>query len=246
MTCRSVTPSASPLESRTTRSSSARTPGTGQGRAYVFSRAGGGWRQVAELRGSTFRSDDFGYSVAISGAFLAVGAPGAAHGGAASVYTRTGSTWTYKAQLLGLDTVAGDALGTSVSVAGSTVVAGAWHHGHGGRAYVFVRIPGRWEQAAELHGTDTTTGDAFGTSVGVTGPRGTTLIVGAGRHARAAGVAYLFRHSTAGWVQVAELKGADTNAGDLVGQAVTAFGSYAAIGAVWRAHREGRAYVFHL
>ena len=218
----------------------------GRGRAYVFGRQGGGWRQVAEMRGSTTRSDDFGYSVALSGAFLAVGAPGTANGGAALVYTRTGSTWTYKAQLQGLDTVAGDAFGTSVGVAGSTVVVGAWHHGRGGRAYVFVRIPGRWEQRAELHGNDTTTGDAFGTSVGVTSPRGTTVIVGAWRHARAAGAAYLFRHSAAGWTQVAALQGADTTAGDLFGQAVAAFGSYAAIGAVWHAHHEGRAYVFHL
>jgi hypothetical protein len=48
----------------------------GAGRAYLFSRAATGWHQTAELpSGSSRRSgDQFGYSVAISGSTIAVGA----------------------------------------------------------------------------------------------------------------------------------------------------------------------------
>lgn len=44
------------------------------GRVYVFSKQSGGWRQVAELKGSdTIADDSFGDSVAISGSTLLVG-----------------------------------------------------------------------------------------------------------------------------------------------------------------------------
>src|SRR5579863_5763221 len=46
------------------------------GRAYVFTDAGGAWKQVAELKGTgTVAGDIFGNSVAISGSTAIVGAP---------------------------------------------------------------------------------------------------------------------------------------------------------------------------
>ncbi len=45
------------------------------GRAYVFTKQGGGWKQAAELKGSdTVAADFFGYSVATSGTTVVVGA----------------------------------------------------------------------------------------------------------------------------------------------------------------------------
>jgi hypothetical protein len=47
------------------------------GRAYVFAKTGSVWKQAAELKGSdTVASDDFGYTVAISGATAIAGAEG--------------------------------------------------------------------------------------------------------------------------------------------------------------------------
>ena len=77
--------------------------------------------------------DDFGYSVAISGNTVVVGAPyatvgGNADQGAAYVFTESGSGWanmTQTAKLTASDGAAGDDFGGSVSISGNTVVVGA-------------------------------------------------------------------------------------------------------------------------
>jgi nucleoside-specific outer membrane channel protein Tsx len=110
------------------------------GRAYVFGDSGGLWRQTAELKGSdTASSDDFGYTVGVSGTAAIAGAPGdAKDAGRAYVFTGTGAHWSQAAELKGSDTVAGDYFGYSVAVSGTTAVTGADGHAKStGRAYVF-------------------------------------------------------------------------------------------------------------
>ena len=109
------------------------------GRAYVFQRTGGVWRQTGELKGSdTVSSDDFGYTVAISGTTAVSGAPGdKKDAGRAYVFAGAG-TWKQVAEVEGSDTVAGDYFGYSVAVSGRTAVAGADGHAKStGRAYLF-------------------------------------------------------------------------------------------------------------
>jgi nucleoside-specific outer membrane channel protein Tsx len=62
-------------------------------------------------------------------------------------------------------------------------------------AYVFTETGGAWKQVAELKGSDTVAGNAFGYSVAISG---TTAVVGADAHADGAGRAYLFTE-TSGW-----------------------------------------------
>ena len=59
----------------------------GAGRAYVFTKTPGGWKQVAELKGlDTAPGDEFGFSLGISGTTAVVGAPvHAGHAGRAYV-----------------------------------------------------------------------------------------------------------------------------------------------------------------
>ena len=80
----------------------------GAGRAYVFTMAGSGWSQVAELQGSdTVAGDEFGSSVAISGTTMVAGATSrAAAAGRAYVFTKTASGWKQAAKLEGSDTTA--------------------------------------------------------------------------------------------------------------------------------------------
>jgi hypothetical protein len=117
------------------------------GAAYIFTRAGTVWTQQAYLKpeaaGTTQAGDQFGYSVAIAGDTVAVGAPfegssstgvnsardeAASNAGSACVFARTGTVWTQQAYLkpafIGT-TQAGDQFGLSVSVSGDTVIAGA-------------------------------------------------------------------------------------------------------------------------
>jgi hypothetical protein len=264
------------------------------GRAYVFTRTGAGWKQVAELEGSdTAAGDGFGDAVGLAGTTIVVGAVGHAKSkftGRAYVFTRTGAGWKQAAELEVSDTVAGDGFGWSVAISGTTIVVGASGHANGaGRAYVFTKTGAGWKQAAELEGSDTVEyGDysGFGFRVAISG---TTIVVGAGTavgygavyvftktgsgwkqaarlegsaydcidplaisgttivvgaiYAVMAGRAYVFTRTGAGWKQAAELEGSDTVARDEFG-AVAISGTTIVVGAPGHAKNAGRIYVF--
>jgi nucleoside-specific outer membrane channel protein Tsx len=214
------------------------------GRAYVFIKTAGGWKQAAELNGSdTAAADLFGYSVAISGATAVVGAPiHAEYAGRAYVFTKTRSGWKQAAELKGSDTVADDRFGASVAISGATAVVGAYYANVGGRAYVFTKTRGGWKQAAELKGAGTAGSDLFGWSVAVSGA---TAIVGVpyyATHAGDVGLAYVFTKTPGGWKQAAELKG--SGAVDYFGTSVAISGATAVVGAPNHSGDAGRAYVF--
>jgi FG-GAP repeat len=115
------------------------------GAAYVFVRSGASWRQQAYLKASNAQAGDrFGYSVAISGDTIVVGAQAedssqttitngsaasadnsAGSSGAAYVFVRNGSNWSEQAYLKAGNADAEDAFGTSVAVNGDTIVVGA-------------------------------------------------------------------------------------------------------------------------
>ena len=200
-------------------------------------------KQLAELRGSgTVAGDSVGFATAISGTTAIVGAYEHAKGaGVAYIFKMTGSTWNQVAELQGSDTVAGDEFGSAVAISDTTAVVGAGDHaGHAGRAYVFTKTVAGWKQTAKLKGGDTVAGDYFGWSVSTSG---TTVAVGAYGHAKSSGRVYVFSEST-GWKQIAELKCADTLAGDQFGSAVAISGTTMVAGATSRAASAGRAYVF--
>ncbi|MGP0007071.1 MAG: hypothetical protein ACLPTB_19590 [Acidimicrobiales bacterium] len=228
------------------------------GRAYVFAKTAGGWKQTAELKGSdTVVGDSFGWSVGISGSTVVVGASGLASGaptwdgsgGRAYVFAKTASGWKQTAELKGSDTVATDAFGTSVAISGTTVVVGAQDARRTGRAYVFTKTANGWTQVAELEGSSAA--GLFGYSVGVSG---NTILVGApvvGEEvsfpSSAPGQAYLYTKTAAGWTQVAELRGSGAVRGDSFGYWVAISGATAVVGEPGATARDGgRAYVFRV
>ena len=98
--------------------------------------------QQAYIKASnTGMGDNFGYSVAVSGDTMVVGAPyeasnatgvngnqndnSAPGSGAAYVFVRNGTTWSQQAYLKASNTGASDQFGWSVAVSGDTVVVGA-------------------------------------------------------------------------------------------------------------------------
>jgi uncharacterized protein (DUF2345 family) len=126
-----------------------------KGSAYVFVRPVGGWvdmTETAKLTASDGEAGDrFGYSVAISGDTVVVGAYGDDIGsnadqGSAYVFVRPGGGWvttsTYTAKLTASDGAAEDYFGASVAISGDTVVVGALGDDIGsnadqGSAYIF-------------------------------------------------------------------------------------------------------------
>ena len=91
--------------------------------------------------------------------------------------------------------------------------------------YVFTKTATGWRTAADLKGSDTVTGDGFGSTLATSG---TTAVVGAPESADNIGRAYLFKGTAKGWRQVAELKG--TVAQGYFGSSVAMSGATAIVG----------------
>ncbi|MCZ7599559.1 MAG: FG-GAP repeat protein [Gammaproteobacteria bacterium] len=113
------------------------------GAAYVFVRDGTTWSQQAYLKASnTGAGDNFGYSVAVSGDTIVVGAylegsaatgvngdgtdNSALRSGAAYVFVRNGTTRSQQAYLKAFNSEADDQFGYSVAASEETVVVGAY------------------------------------------------------------------------------------------------------------------------
>lgn len=170
------------------------------GAAYVFVRNGLTWTQEAYLKAqNTGTRDEFGAAVSISGDTVVVGAAaedgssGAINGtdddqasdaGAVYVFERSGLTWTQQAYLKALNTGAGDAFGSSVTVHGNTVVIGASAEDgssnvingaednaadEAGAGYVFVREGTNWMQSAYLKANNGEASDRLGGAVAISG-----------------------------------------------------------------------------
>ena len=111
---------------------------TNSGAVYIFTRSGTTWSQQAYIKPSnTGAADHFGYSVALSGDTLAVGAEwednaetginkpdgsGADDSGAAYVFTRSGTTWSQEAYIKASNTDSDDKFGVSCTLSGDTLV----------------------------------------------------------------------------------------------------------------------------
>ena len=253
-------------------------PLSGAGAAYVFERGpAGAWSEVAKLSASDAQeSDQFGYSVAVDGDTLVVGAEGENGGpgdplsgaGAAYVFERgPAGAWTQTAKLQASDLQAEDRFGYRVAMDGDTLVVGAFEEDGGpgnpapnaGAAYVFDRGPaGAWTQTAKLQADDHQAEDRFGWSVAL---HGDTLVVGAGHEDGGpgdpvlnAGAAYVFaRGSTGAWTQAAKLLASDLQAYDIFGFSMAVSNDTLVVGAPYEdggpgdpTPNSGSAYIFDL
>ena len=156
------------------------------GAAYVFERdANDNWDEVAKLTASdAAQSDFFGFSVAISGDSVVIGAPQDGEAirhkfGGAYVFERDAGgpdNWGEVRKLAASDAAKGDRFGISASISGDWAVVGArWDDDDGnpdGAVYVYQRDadgPGSWGAAGKLAASDATGGAYFGRSVSITG-----------------------------------------------------------------------------
>ncbi|MBV6493532.1 MAG: hypothetical protein LDLANPLL_01555 [Turneriella sp.] len=190
------------------------------GAAYVFKQdTSGNWIQDAYLKASNAEASDFfGYSVAISGSTVVVGATressnqttitntdggasadnSASLAGAAYIFKRDASgNWIQDAYLKASNAEAGDYFGQAVAISGSTVVV----------AVVF-------EDSNQTTITNTDGGASADNS------------------ANGAGAAYIFKRDASGnWIQDAYLKASNAEASDLFGYSVAISGSTVVVAA---------------
>ncbi len=246
------------------------------GAAYVFLRNGNTWSQQAYLKASnTETSDHFGSAVSISGNTVVVGADreasnvtgigsnqnnnAATGAGAAYVFTRNDNSWSQQAYLKASNTGAFDQFGSSIAIAGDTVVVGASREASNatgvngdqnnnaadaaGAAYVFSRTGDTWSQQAYLKASNSGVLDQFGLSVAIAN---NTVVVGAfsedsnasvvngnqsDNSAENAGAAYVFTRNANIWRQQDYLKASNSAASNQFGGAVAIAGNTVVVGA---------------
>jgi uncharacterized repeat protein (TIGR01451 family) len=207
------------------------------GAAYVFQRFGTTWFQQQKLV-ATAGATQFGQSVAVAGDTVVVGAPfaGASAAGSASVFIRSGTSWTEQQTLVASDGAPNDAFGWSVSVSGETAAVGAPDDDapmtDAGSVYVFVRSGTTWTEQQKLL-SDGAQGNILGYSVSVSGD---TVVGGAPDHdtpgGQDAGAAYVFVRSGATWTEQQKLFASDGAFGDNLGWSASISGSRLVVGAI--------------
>jgi hypothetical protein len=232
------------------------------GAVYVFVNNGSTWVQQGELTASDAASSDgFGESVAVSldGSSVVIGAPlktvgGFANTGAAYVFTRSGTTWSQKAELFASPVGRGSYFGSSVAIqsVGTTVAVGAPYksvsgHRRAGAAFVYKRTPTGWTQSGMLTASDASDGDRFGSKVIV---KESLVLASAPFHTNAngsTGAVYVFDGAGGTYVQKTVLTASDGQAGDHFGLAMDLSLATLVVGTpdhVVGSHRVGAAYVF--
>lgn len=180
------------------------------GAVYVFQRINPGqWVQQAYIKGdATAGGDRFGYSVAIDGERLVVGAvleessargvggdqlDNGRHGsGAAYVFERSEGNWRQRVYLKAANADADDRFGHAVDIAGSLVAVTAIAEDSGslsdpfdnsirdsGAVYLFDMVNNDWQQIAYLKASNPGDTDSFGHAVAIQSPERKALAVGA-------------------------------------------------------------------
>ena len=161
------------------------------------------WEQKTELFGDDIEvGDKFGYSVAIEGDTIIVGAPrhddSETDSGAAYVFRRDAGTWIQDPNFTGSGLFEKAYFGHSVALSGNTAVVGAYRNDldvdsnllvDAGSAYVFRFDGSIWPEEEKLIPADAVGGEEFGWAVAISGD---TVVVGAHKDGNFAGSAYVF------------------------------------------------------
>ncbi|WP_159931184.1 hypothetical protein [Oceanicoccus sp. KOV_DT_Chl] len=201
---------------------------SGAGAAYVFVRNGSIWVQQAKLFASDAQgSDRFGASVAIKGDTILIGAyledEAAYNGGAAYVFTRTGTIWTEQAKLMASDYSREGEFGSSVALNDGIALIGAPKRAiRSGAAYVFVRQGNEWSEQAILIPDDIHSSSYIGQQLAI--DYNTALIAGSGSR-----YVYVFQRVGGAWTQQASLLPSDYQVSDQFGSRLGVSGNTAFI-----------------
>jgi len=223
------------------------------GAAWVFTRSGTTWTQQAMLTGKEEVGEgEFGGSVALSatGEYALVGGPGnKTLVGAAWVFLRKETTWSYQATLTGKEEAGGGEFGWSVALSekGEYALIGGPGNKEGvGAAWVLARSGTSWTAQATLTGAEETGNAEFGASVALAAEKGEYALIGGPQDKGGVGAAWVLTRSGSTWAPQAKLTGANENGNGNFGAsvAISAAGQYALVGAKKDNSEVGAAWVF--
>lgn len=227
--------------------------GRNSGAVYTLARDGA-WGPINKLTARASGADDmFGWSVAVQGDRMLVGAPAkslvAEHVGKVVAFGRSGGSWQEQQVLTAEIAETGGCYGWSVALHGDVAAVGApfaslFRVTPRGQAFVYQRSGELWQLSASLHATVPRDSDYFGSSVGFSG---NTLLVAAsgdssgGRGLMAdpndgelvqSGAFYLFGRQGDEWVRSAFIKAHNAAANVSLGQATAISGDTIVVGAI--------------
>ena len=238
--------------------------GNSSGKAYIFDVTTGALVHTLDNPNAydTSASDQFGWSVAISGDRAIVGAvqeddAGGSESGKAYIFNvSTGALVQTLDNPTAYSTSAFDDFGHSVAISGDRAIVGANGEADdggplSGKAYIFNVTTGALVHTLDNpNAFDTSRLDVFGQSVAISGNR---AIVGANSEGDAdgtfSGKAYIFDVSTGTLLHTLDNPNAfGTSAGDQFGQSVAMSGNYAIVSATFEddagGNSSGKAYIF--
>ncbi|BDX06176.1 FG-GAP repeat protein [Planctobacterium marinum] len=202
--------------------------------------------------------DYFGYSAAIDGNTLLVGAYKAdinqiMDAGAAYVYVLNDNAWHQQAKLVAAPFFAEDTTGGNVALNNDIAVLGVIGRDDKGKdagaVIVFERHGDSWQQTQIITAPDAKPGDAFGQSISLTENH---LVIGAPRSdamGENSGAAYIYKRESDAWQYQTKIKASDGAAGDLFGISIAIDGETIVVGADLhdeKAENAGAVYVYVL
>jgi hypothetical protein len=167
------------------------------------------------------------------------------------VFRNENGGWSEVAKLTASDGAPNDQFST-VAISGNTIVVGAAQPANGGPGaiYVFQGSAGnnKWPEIAKLTASDSAGYDHFGASVAISND---IIVVGAhwdDDDGDGSGSVYVFRDSSADWIEVAKLTASSGSARDHFGLSVAISGTTIVVGAPGdddKGDGSGSVYVFH-
>ncbi|MEE8154511.1 MAG: FG-GAP repeat protein [Phycisphaerales bacterium] len=160
--------------------------GDGLGAVYLYTRRDTTWTEETKLSASDEQPGDFfGYSVAVNGGLIGIGATSVdddgPSSGAAYIFRLTETGWQEEQKLYSSDISQADGMGFSVGIAGDTALVGAWFGDSdrvedSGMVYRFEHQGDSWVETARIAASDAGDGDQFGRAMDFSGD---LIVVGA-------------------------------------------------------------------
>jgi hypothetical protein len=184
------------------------------GAVHIFRLRDGVWEREAYIKPRRVKNGAlFGYSVALHGDTLAVGAyledapdGGPSDTGAVHVFQRRGGSWMQTAHLLASPPQQGAGFGYSLAASDSALAVGAHLEADSGAVHLFSREDERWSPQTVLRAVKSGSNDLFGASLAIDGD---TLAVGAHLEDGSfenSGAVYVYRWQQSGWSEPLRLE----------------------------------------
>jgi len=151
------------------------------GAVYAFEQSGETWTQIAKIiPDDSMVSDQFGFSIGLSGDAALMGAIGNSFArGAVYAFSRVDAAWVQTRKLSPADSASADQFGNALALQDETAIIGAQGMVAGdrkGTAYLLEQSNGSWGDPIELTESDAGSLDLFGSAVAYDGM---TALVGA-------------------------------------------------------------------